>query len=281
MINIMFWNANAGKFKNHIKVKGMIDECICSMIVEYKCDIFVLAEYEYDLEALCNRISIKNRDFKIGPSFQHTRVKMIMDSRLKSEVIRDNNYFVIYSIQSLRTQFLLAGVHFPSKMHGKNGESGELIGRRLIFNLIESEKVVMHEKAVIIGDFNANPFEPVMLNADMMHSYPRADFVLNKKVRKVYDTEYSIYYNPMWNLWGDEGLTGGTYHYDAGGVSNLCWNIYDQVILSHDMVNYFLRESLEIVNHIGDLSLLNKRGIPDSDRFSDHLPIFFSLKEDI
>ena len=47
------------------------------------------------------------------------------------------------------------------------------------------------------------------------------------------------------------------------------------------MVNYFVRESLEIVNHVGSLSLLNKRGIPDSDRFSDHLPIFFSLKEDI
>lgn len=280
MINIMFWNAGAGKFKNHIKDKVKIDECICSMMVGYKCDIIVLAEYEYDLEPLCNKISIKNRDFKMGPAFQYTRVKMIMDSRLKSEIIRDNKYFAIYSIQSFRSEFLLTGVHFPSKMYG-NGESGEIIGRLLISNLNESEKEVMHERAIIIGDFNANPFEPVMLNADIMHSYPWADFVRNKRVRRVYDTEYSIYYNPMWNLWGDEGLTGGTYHYDAGGVSNLYWNIYDQVILSHDMVNYFVRESLEIVNHVGSLSLLNKRGIPDSDRFSDHLPIFFSLKEDI
>lgn len=60
MINIMFWNAGAGKFKNHIKDKVKIDECICSMIVEYKCDIIVLAEYEYDLEPLCNKISIYN-----------------------------------------------------------------------------------------------------------------------------------------------------------------------------------------------------------------------------
>lgn len=281
MINIMFWNTDTGPSKYLEKGRDVIDECICSMISEYECDVLVLAEYEFDLEPLCNKISIRNRDFNIGPVIQCKRVKMLLDSRLRTEAIRDNKYFFINRIWSFKSEFLLAGVHFPSKMHGDGEKEQELIGRKLIQYLNESEKEVLHKRAIILGDFNANPFEPVMINADILHSYPRADFVLRKKSRKVYEIEYSTYYNPMWNFWGDKGITGGTYHYDAGGIVNLYWNIFDQVITSHDMVHYFLGESLKIVSCVGTLSLLNGSGIPDRKKFSDHLPIVFSIKEDM
>ena len=56
------------------------------------------------------------------------------------------------------------------------------------------------------------------------------------------------------------------------------WNLFDQVLVSQEMVNLFNNESLEIIKKINKKSLIKRNKI--NKELSDHLPIVFSLKEE-
>lgn len=281
MINITFWNANYNVYnKSDVEKGNRIDEAIIGLISENQCDILVLAEYDLDINALCDKISLIGRNFKEGPIACDTRAKLLVDSRFIVNIIRDSNYYFVCSIQTYRGfDFLLAGVHFPSKLNAKS-EDQEVSGHDLMTDIKEAEKAVDHEKVIIIGDFNSSPFEGVMIKADGIHAIPYADIVEKKEKRIFYGKERQIFYNPMWNFIGDFCNSSATYYYDSGGAVNFYRNIFDQVIFSARMIKYFTRESLKILTQVGEIKLLNDSGKPDKENYSDHLPITFRMKEE-
>jgi mRNA deadenylase 3'-5' endonuclease subunit Ccr4 len=87
-----------------------------------------------------------------------------------------------------------------------------------------------------------------------------------------------FFYNPMWRLFGDNtpGVPG-TYYYGSGNQVNYFWNIFDQILLRPKLLPYFDEKSLQILSDVGDKSLLNKRGLPNTSFASDHLPVLFQL----
>ena len=133
---------------------------------------------------------------------------------------------------------------------------------------------------IIVGDFNANPFEEVCINANCFHAVSSKDIAKKRKKRIIKGQEYAIFYNPMWNLFGDKNQTNGTYYYDKEGITAYFWNIFDQVILSPEVAEIFEDNSLKIISSINNNSLLYNNGIPNKDDISDHLPIFFQIREE-
>ena len=83
----------------------------------------------------------------------------------------------------------------------------------------------------------------------------------------------------MWNFLGDFNEPYGTFFYNSGKAENTYWNIYDQVIIRPSLRKNFVDSSLNIISKVKNVSLLDKKGHPD-DKFSDHLPIVFEIKED-
>ena len=79
------------------------------------------------------------------------------------------------------------------------------------------------------------------------HALPYADIVENKRERDVYGKNYQMFYNPMWNFFGDLNTPHSTCYYDSGGAFNFYKHIFDQVIVSADMVKYFDKDNLKIV----------------------------------
>jgi hypothetical protein len=51
----------------------------------------------------------------------------------------------------------------------------------------------------------------------------------------------------------------------------------DQVLFRPDLLPFFHNETLRILASDGTVSFLTDEGLPDRDRFSDHLPIKFGL----
>jgi hypothetical protein len=281
MANILFWNAGINKCKDEGKVKlDHIDNCIIDLITENNCDFIILAEYQNNLDDLCNKLSLHGRDFKIGLTIQETRNKLIYDTRFNVEIIRDNPYFFIYNISFLEWECLLSGVHLPSKIRADDNDQ-ELVGFQFKKLIEESEKEVGHNKIIIVGDFNANPYENIMTKANMFHAIPNASIVENKKSRIALSGTWHMFYNPMWNFLGDKSEPNGTIKYDAGGAINLYWNLFDQSLFSADMIKYLEDDSLQIITSVKDYSLLDKSGSPNKKLYSDHLPIFFKIKEEI
>lgn len=146
--------------------------------------------------------------------------------------------------------------------------------------LCEAQSEAEHKKVIIAGDFNADPFEEVMLKANYFHALPYADIVENKRERDVYGKNYQMFYNPMWNFFGDLNTPHSTCYYDSGGAFNFYKHIFDQVIVSADMVKYFDKDNLKIVTETSSGVLADGKGIPNRKEYSDHLPIVFGIKED-
>lgn len=282
MINLIFWNADINdKCKSSVEKNHNIDKTIIDLIDENKCDILVLAEYDLDINALCDKISLLGTNFKIGPIAEDVRVKFLYNSRFKVELIRDSNYYFICNIANyLEFNFLLAGVHFPSKSKANSKDIG-LTGGDLIKDIHEAEESVEHKNVIMIGDFNSAPFEDVMIDADKIHAIPYADIVEKKEKRIVYGKERQMFYNPMWNFVGESCDPNFTYCYNAGGAVNFYRYILDQVILSPKMIKYFSKSSLKILTKAKSNTLLNEKGEPDKKTYSDHLPISFNIKEEM
>jgi hypothetical protein len=123
-----------------------------------------------------------------------------------------------------------------------------------------------------------NPFESGLIKANGFHA------TMSKKIAKevsrtIQNKEYEYLYNPMWSLYGDLfNEPVGTYHYRHSELINFQWNIFDQVLLSPNLADRLVKDSLKILINDGKSDLINKKGIPKSgNNFSDHLPIIFTI----
>lgn len=104
--------------------------------------------------------------------------------------------------------------------------------------------------------------------------------IARNEPRQMYEQSYPYFYNPMWNLYGDEplGSAPATYYFRGSDPQELYWHMLDQVLLRPALIDDFDTASLRIVTKIGEVELTNSQGIPNRKRFSDHLPVIFTLK---
>ena len=88
------------------------------------------------------------------------------------------------------------------------------------------------------------------------------------------------YYNPMWHLMGnrDEEILGTYFHHKKD--SSYVWNTYDQVLLRPNLIRLFMEDRLQIIASFGRHNLLKSNGRPNKERYSDHLPLMFELREE-
>ena len=239
---------------------------------ENNVDIFVLAEYQADFEKLqlelrtckyeteksitigCDRITILKRKYNMEPGFQ-------------------NKYC---SLQIIDNKYILACLHLPSKVYAKRLKKDIAI-RRIIEEIQRYEKLLKIDKTIIVGDVNENPYEIGCLGADKFHGIPVYQDAM-RKYRTIMDERFEMFYNPMWNLFGDFSFPPGTYYYRGNEVINSFWNIYDQVMIRPCIRDFFIDSELKILCETKNRKLIDKNNHP-SKKISDHLPIIFEIRE--
>lgn len=282
MVGILFWNTCiTNKSKTDTQHISRIEDAIVNIVQETDCDIIVLAEFNSPITGLCNKLSLIGRDFRERKSIAgNARVKILADNRILSEIIRESRYYIIHNFNLTGYHFLLGGVHFPSKLCTEPKDV-EVVGSDFICATKESERETKHEKVIMIGDFNTNPFEPIITDFGYLHAIFDSSTVEQARSRELFGIKKQIFYNPMWNLLGDANYPKGSYYSNSGKASKLFWNIFDQVIISADIIKAYKKDSLKILTGVGDKCFVNKNGKPDEILYSDHLPLFFALQEDL
>jgi endonuclease/exonuclease/phosphatase family metal-dependent hydrolase len=263
-LKFVFWNL--GK-----RVQG---DLLVDLVESTRADILVLAERSEEdrslLRALNERGIYWYEQDKTGCERIH-----VYSSFLPSHFIprRETGH---YSIQQFVAPgylpILLGMVHLPSKMWQK--ENDQMIHATYVREAIEElEKKVGHERTLIVGDFNMNPFDAGMFAANAFHSQSCLRTARGKP-RVIGERSHSFFYNPTWNLLGDRHGPPGTFFYPGSTYTSLHWNTLDQVILRPVLADRFDNNSLKIVTSAGGRSLLSNKGRPSA---SDHLPIEFSI----
>lgn len=117
-----------------------------------------------------------------------------------------------------------------------------------------------------------------MLGFDYFHALPYSEVVRRKNSRISYGIERRIFYNPMWNYINDFSNPHGTYYLDSNASICTGYNILDQVLLSANMIDDLENKSIRIITEVNGETLVNDLNRPDKGKYSDHLPIVFTVK---
>ena len=257
-MNILFWNTH----KNE-----KINEILLLAIKKYCIDIVILAEYVDNIDSLINDLYIENMHYKEIKPIACKKIQVICKKNIFTELHNDNTHYISIFIKKHDLEFELFATHLPSKLYTQEGDI------KLAASTLKSD-VEKYDKALVVGDFNCNPFESAISALTGMLALPTKEY----SKRTVQGIEKNILYNPMWKFFGDFETIPGTYFYNNGSDLNYYWNIFDQVLVSQNLVEEFVDEKLEILKEIDGKNLIKNNKV--NKEFSDHLPIIFSLKEE-
>lgn len=262
----LFWNLN----------RKPLAALIADLAEEHRIDLIILAECEIDPATMLRTLNRTSTRFHLTSGLCPY---VTIYSGFSSQFVQTTYESERISIRKIdlpdHCPVLLAAVHLPSKLH-QSADSQTLECRELAMQIDLEEQKAGHRRTILVGDFNANPFEAGM--AGGLHSVMSRQ-VASRGARTVQGREYTFFYNPMWSHFGDAGShTAGSYYYDAGEHVNYYWNMFDQVLLRPELAARFDSAGLSILKAVGARSLVRPDGRPDPRVGSDHLPLLFEVE---
>ena len=262
-MKIMFWNTN----------NNSINKQICSLAQENKLDLIILAEYSDNAVDLINDLASCGMSMKeyLSCGCQYIRIfGSISDIQPGPQDTR-------YSVQIINNRFILCAMHLPSQLNSANECRRHIIIKSIMNNIIKLEEKLETKNSILVGDINEDPYEDGCVSAEYFFGLPcRND--AEKMTRIIEGNPYYMFYNPMWNFFGDYSSPPGTYYYNGSDPANPLWRIFDQVLIRPCLIKDFVKDELKIATSTNKVSLLDLHGHPDK-KYSDHLPIIFEIKE--
>ena len=268
MTTFLFWNIN----------QKALEDNISNLAVEHEVDVLVLAECTIHPSIMLKTLN-PPRDTQFHLTYSLCE-KIVIYTRFSEEfiqpVLETNRLTVRRLVLPARTEILLVGIHFLSKLYWSE-ESQSFQCAELARIIREVEEKEGHSRTLLVGDLNMNPFEGGLIAASGLHAVMTRETAL-KKERTVQDKRYTFFYNPMWGHFGDRTQgPPGTYYYESAEQKTFFWNMFDQVLVRPDLLPFFSGDDLKILSQDSTKSFLSAKGIPDKAAVSDHLPILFKL----
>lgn len=263
-MNFLFWNTN----------NRNVDDVLIDLIINESLDIVILAEYVRDSTSLLKKLMKRDVEYYKLSNIGCKRINIF--TRLTPSHFKYSSECEYYTIRELKQpghlNLLMAFVHLPSKLYMTESDQ---LQETICFKeeLERAEAKNDNRNSIVLGDFNMNPFEPGMIAASSMHSIPCSK-TAKKGTRTIKGRDHTMFYNPMWNLFGDFNEKPGTYFHSSSMYNAIFWNMPDQIILRPHLVQYFDKDSLKIIDSTPTQKLTNLKGHPN---VSDHLPIMFSM----
>jgi endonuclease/exonuclease/phosphatase family metal-dependent hydrolase len=268
MATFLFWNLN----------RQPILDLVHAAVDEHQVDLVALAECAIPDVTLLETLNAR------GPRrFSFAALRPIRGPRLKVlsrypsrclRPVRESGRLSIWHLAPpIGFDIVMAVCHLPSKLHQRDIDQVQHC-TQLVRHIAEAETKVGHERTVLFGDLNMNPFEGGVVGAAGLHAVMSRE-VAARGSRTVQDERRSFFYNPMWGFFGDRSPgPPGTYYYDTGRHENYYWNIYDQVLVRPSLLPMFRESEVHVLTAAGGHPLLCGNGLPSP---SDHLPVLFRI----
>ncbi len=280
MSNFGFWNVNS--LRNLDSDQREISRWAAELAFERSLDILFLLECAIPVESLMPAFNGEPSYYPISCG-ERFKVLARFDPKFmpRLDLRVPNDRFDIWRLRlPLQEDIVLTLVHGPDKRNNSLGKQ-ELFMQQIVAELSYIESEIGHDRTIVLGDFNANPFESPVASSSGMHAVISQE-IAQSGARRIFDRSYPYFYNPMWNLLGDarQGniLTApATYYYRGSDPHELYWHMLDQVLIRSSLLDRFDIATLEVVVSIGGKPLVSRNGIPDYTRFSDHLPVIFGI----
>lgn len=169
-------------------------------------------------------------------------------------------------------------------LHGFDRRNYDDSTRRAFFRRVAEavqrrEGKAQHQRTIIAGDFNADPFDSAIAAVDGLHALGvRAIKMQASRAVSGAAGPMDFFYNPMWRAYGQQPSSeagAATHHWLGRWAHELGWHMLDQVVLRPGESSRFPEDQIRILTEVGGISLVTAEGVPDSQTASDHLPVVF------
>ncbi|KAA6332646.1 hypothetical protein EZS27_018869 [termite gut metagenome] len=268
-MKFLFWNINEN---------DNIYDKIAYLAISEEIDVLMLAEFNGKPSELLLELNKDKTRYNYLPNKTYDKIHVFVKSPKLISAIYDAPRYTVKSIASpiIGESINLVILHYQSKRNWSTDDQSAHASE-LKSEIEEIEDKQGHKRTIVCGDFNMNPFEKGLVQHSGFHAVMEKE-IAQKQTRIVSNKEYHFFYNPMWGFLGDlgRGKVSGTMYYSPANPIVYHWNLYDQVLIRPDLINYFNDAGLDIVTQIGSTNLLTERKHIDTN-ISDHLPIKFEL----
>lgn len=187
-------------------------------------------------------------------------------------IVREATRYTIYHIQFQDTNLLIGSTHLPDPRNSDKEDRKKVI-RDLVDDILTAEQDCRCDRTLVIGDFNASPFDEELVQKDCFNAVLFKDLIINQEYVESNESEYRRFYNPAIDYMSEEHKRYGSF-YRSSGIKSLYWYSYDQVIMRKALIGSFIR--MDYLKKIADQDLITKHAIAKS--ISDHLPLYVELK---
>lgn len=263
---ILFWNLN----------KKDLCDLLQNVVVAADADIVILVENK-----LTSADTLAELQHRISPAFYSPisntqRFQLFSrDKRHGLSEVYVGNRITIRRMNHSGDDLLLGIVHFVDK-RSFDSDHQTSQSTLLAAEIHHQEDLIANQRTFLIGDFNMNPFDPGMNQAEGLNAMMTMKCV-TKETRRHQNKDFRYFYNPMWSLFGD-GTPGpaGTYYHPNSSQGTYGWNMPDQVLVRPSAARWF--DKVEILTSAGSTSLKTELDRPNKRLASDHFPILLTLK---
>lgn len=278
-MNILFWNLNRSPVskKEHYE-REPITKYVKECLLENHVDIAIFAEHSG-----CNGLNrpVLEREagfrFVVGLEEEYAgkiggKVTLAVSHTADAELRREGKRYALYSLNCSGKRYILAGVHLSDRRSSPESSARIRIAHDLLDEIRKLEETEHCFNTIIIGDFNANPYDEEMLQIDSFNAALFKDVIRNDEVRYWDGKPYRRLYNPTLHFLSEEPKNYGSYYLNKGERPAV-WNCLVQALVSRPLIDDV--QDLQYLRIIGHTSLMN-RSAPD-DSISDHLPLLVGL----
>lgn len=210
----------------------------------------------------------------INPNCLNNKVRLFAKDTvsLKSRIFEADR-IITCAVECESVTYSIAATHLPDKRSDPDGDSRMEYLRDLVVQLRDVENNASCERSIVIGDFNADPFEREMTDPDTLFSTIYKDVIKRCSVRTRNRKQRRVMFNPVLMTLPAGQDCHGSYYFDKIRAP-LYWHFYDQIVVSKQLIDSIAH--CAYLHSIGDESLLEK-GRPKKE-ISDHLPLFVKLE---
>lgn len=261
-LNLLFWNIN----------KHSNEQIIESILQEYDIDIALFAEY--DRTDFSSIVKDLNNKYLWNDGFGGcSKVTLLYKDTASIRVRREQGRYSLYSCEFEGNEYIIAGTHLPAPPSNDSNARKTII-RSLVADISQLENELKEYDALVIGDFNCNPFDEELVQKDAFNSVLFKKLIEKTEYVEYFGKRYRRFYNPLLDFVSEARQLYGSYYYSSGSAP-IYWNCFDQIIVRKRLANRIL--DLQYIKLVKGKSLI-KQVQPDSE-ISDHLPLYVKIEK--
>jgi hypothetical protein len=279
---VLFWNYNVDKGDLLLQCATGADKSavVARVVQEYGVDVLVLVECRLPAGTLLETLQSIDPKFDL-PAKPHPRFKFF--TRFPGHQLEPWNSDGRLAVRRLQfdgyQDILMAAFHYLDRRNNRPSKQHQKL-KTYKRTLLEAEQRAGHDRTILFGDLNMNPYDIGMLDPESgLGAMMTWDLAMIHGERK--GDGRPRFYNPMWSVMG-RFEAPGTFYWDDDDPENTYWHCLDGVLLRPALRGSFRDQDLRIIRWITGISgeridLTRLAEVHWRITYSDHLPILFKI----